>query len=180
MSTDPSMPRPITTSPSRTVAGTVTISQPGMVIAAVVCVLLGLALGIANQSANGTEMVLRVPALLAALLMVSQGVLQLRRSLPRQEKVEVVADEPEPTTQRGRELALVRSLPPKQPITVSTPKPSPATLSVPIVVMILAAWLGLADLRVSSPASLSALSLLSAFALFALGWSLLPNRRIPT
>jgi hypothetical protein len=43
--------------------------------------------------------------------------------------------------------------------------------------MFLAAWLGLADLRVSAPASLSVLSLIAAFALFALGWGLLSARR---
>jgi hypothetical protein len=179
MSTDPSVPRPVPGSDPRTVGGTVTISSPGMIIAAVVCILLGLALGIANQSAGDTEMVLRVPALLAALLMVSQGILQLRKSLPRQQKVQVVTDQPEVPGQRGRELALVRELPPRAPIVVSTPKPSPATLFVPVGVMILAAWLGLADLRVSSPPSLSSLALLSAFALFALGWGLLPARRLP-
>lgn len=40
---------------------------------------LGLALGIANQDAVGTDMSLRVPALLAALLMVGQAVLNLTR-----------------------------------------------------------------------------------------------------
>jgi hypothetical protein len=186
MSTDPSMPRPLpgSSAPPRTVNGTVTISSPGALIAAGICVLLGLALGIANQSADGTEMVLRVPALLAALLMVSQGLLQLRKSLPRQQRVEVV---PEPETpgqpgqpgQRGRELAVVRALPPREPIAIAASVPSPATLSLPIAVMILAAWLGLADLRVDSPPALGTLSLLSAFALFALGWSLLPARRLP-
>jgi hypothetical protein len=178
MSTDPGMPRPIVSNPPRTVNGTVTITSPGAIIAAVVVLLLGLALGIANQSAHHTEMVLRVPALLAALLMVGQGALQLRKNLPvpRQEKIEIEQSEPDSGT-RSRELALVRPLPPRQAVAVVSTRPSPATLSVPIAVMILAAWLGLADLRVASPDSLSSLSLLSAFALFALGWSLLPARR---
>jgi hypothetical protein len=43
--------------------------------------------------------------------------------------------------------------------------------------LFLAAWLGLADLRIAAPASLSTLALISAFALFAIGWGLLPARR---
>jgi hypothetical protein len=87
--------------------------------------------------------------------------------------------EPETPGQRGRELAVVRALPPREPIAIASSAPSPATLSLPIAVMILATWLGLADLRVDSPPSLAGLSLISAFALFALGWGLLPARRLP-
>lgn len=174
MTTDPSTARATVTSP-RPVTQVVSVSSPGAVIGAVLVLVLGLALGIANQGASETEMVLRVPALLAALLMVGQGVMDIRKNMPRRQ-VEMVQESGE-SGPRGRELAVVRPMPPQQPVTVIATKPSPSTLSVPLTVMLLAAWLGLADLRVEAPASLSTLSLISAFALFALGWGLLPARR---
>jgi hypothetical protein len=175
MSTDPSVPRPTVTSPQRQVTRVVSVSSPNAIIGAVLTLILGLALGVANQGAGGTAMALRVPALLAALLMVGQGVNDLRKNMPHRQEVEVLPEN-DPGV-RGRELAVVRPLPPKTPVTIMATRPSPATLSVPLTVLILAAWLGLADLRIHAPASLSVLSLISAFALFALGWGLLPARR---
>jgi nitrate/nitrite transporter NarK len=159
----------------------VTISSPGPLLGAILTVLLGVALGIANQGASGVDMALRVPALLAALLMVGQGVFDIKRHLPRRRVIEetperVIVDDSGGGA-RSTELAVVRNLPPPQPITPVAVRPTAATLSVPIIVMVLAAWLGLADLNVSAPASLSVLSLIASFALFALGWSLLPARR---
>jgi hypothetical protein len=137
--------------------------------------VLGLALGIANQGAAGTGMALRVPALLAALLMVGQGVMDIRKNLPRRQ-VEVVPESGD-AGPHGRELAVVRPIPPQSPVTLLATRANPSTLGLPLAVMVLAAWLGLADLRVAAPAGLSTLSLISAFALFALGWGLLPARR---
>jgi vacuolar-type H+-ATPase subunit I/STV1 len=173
MTTDPSTTRATVTSP-RQVTQVVSVPSPGAVIGAVLTLVLGLALGIANQGAGGTEMALRVPALLAALLMVGQGVVDIRKHMPRRQ-VEMAPEVD--SGPRGRELAVVRPMPPQPPVTVLATKPSPATLGVPLSVMILAAWLGLADLKVAAPAALSTLSLISAFALFALGWGLLPARR---
>jgi hypothetical protein len=175
MTTDPSVPRPTVPSSAmpRPQAQQVTVSQPATMVGAVLTVALGIALGLANQNADNTAMGLRVPALLAALLMVGQGVVNLRKSLPRQEHIEVVPD----GENRGRELAVVRPMPARSPGTPVAVRPTPATLSVPIVVVLLAAWLGLADLRVAAPPTLSVLSLVAAFALFALGWGLLPARR---
>lgn len=173
MTTEPSAPRANVTS-ARQVTQVVSVASPGAVIGASLVLILGLALGIANQGANGTEMALRVPALLAALLMVGQGIVDIRKNMPRRH-LQVM---PEPDSgPRGRELAVVRPRPVQPPVTVLTTKPSPSTLSVPLSVMLLAAWLGLADLRVVAPASLSALALISSFALFAMGWGLLPARR---
>jgi hypothetical protein len=174
MTTDPSAPR-VTVSSPRQVTRVVSVASPGAIVGAVLTLVLGLALGIANQGAGGTEMALRVPALLAALLMVGQGVVDIRKNLPRRQ-IEVVPETVDPGP-RGRELAVVRPIPPQPPVTVLATKPSPSTLSVPLTVMILAAWLGLADLRVNAPEALSVLSLISSFALFALGWGLLPARR---
>jgi hypothetical protein len=174
MTTDPSVPRHNVSASPRPVSRVVSISSPGAIVLAILTLILGFALGVANQGAGGTAMALRVPALLAALLMVGQGINDLRKNLPRQQQVEML---PEPESgSRGRELAVVRPMPPKQPVSIITTRPTPQTLSVPLTVMFLAAWLGLADLRVAAPASLSVLSLIAAFALFALGWGLLPTR----
>jgi hypothetical protein len=188
MTTDPSVPRPagsstsvpppVTSSvhPPRPTTQLVSVSSPGAIVGAVLTMALGIALGLANQAAGTTEMGLRVPALLAALLMVGQGVVSLRKSLPQRQEIEVIPD-PE-SGPRGRELAVVRPIAQRQhPVTPVAVRPTPATLSVPITVLLLAAWLGLADLRVAAPPTLSVLSLVAAFALFALGWGLLPARR---
>jgi hypothetical protein len=178
MTTDPGIPRPTVSSPQRQITQVVSVSSPKAIVGGVLTLVLGIALGIANQGAGDTEMALRVPALLAALLMVGQGVNDLRKNWPHRQEVEVLPESDSASgAPRGRELAVVRPLPPAHPVTIMASRPSPATLSVPITVLILAAWLGLADLRVDAPPALSALSLIAAFALFAIGWGLLPARR---
>jgi hypothetical protein len=141
---------------------------------ATLTLLLGGLLGIANQAASGTSMSLRFPALLAALLMVGQGVISFQRGLVSKPTVErVPEDEPAMLT---RELPVSKMRPVRNVSALPPVRVTPATLAVPITVMVLAAWLGLADLTTQAPSSLSVLSLIAAFALFALGWSLLPNR----
>jgi hypothetical protein len=136
--------------------------------------LLGVLLGIANQSAGGTSLNLRLPALLAALLMVGQGAVNFQRGLVSKPTVErVPEDEPPALT---RELPTGKVRPVRNVSALPPTRPTPATLAVPITVMVLASWLGLADLTTPAPDSLSVLSLIAAFALFALGWSLLPTR----
>ena len=174
MTTDPSVSRSPGV-PPRTATRVVSVSSPGAIVGGVLFVVLGIALGVANQGAAGTAMALRVPALLAALLMVGQGVVYIGKNLPRQQ-IETVPEGSDPGV-RGRELAVVRPIPPAPPVQVLATKPSPSTLSVPLAVMFLAAWLGLADLREPAPDSLTVLALISSFALFAIGWSLLPARR---
>src|SRR4051794_23458953 len=105
MSTDPNVPRQTTVSPPvRPVSRVVSVSSPGAIVGAVLTLVLGISLGIANQGAGGTAMALRVPALLAALLMVGQGIVDLRKNLPRQQQVEVLPEGEVAT--RGRELAV--------------------------------------------------------------------------
>ena len=163
----------------------VTVSSPGPLIGAIVTLTLGILLGVSNQSAHDTGMGLRMPALLAALLMVGQGVVDIKRHLPKRRIVEdtdtqLLVDDGSGSGPRATELAVVRNLPPPPPpaaVQATVVRPTPVNLSVPITVMVLAAWLGLADLRVDAPQSLMVLSLIASFALFALGWSLLPARR---
>jgi hypothetical protein len=162
-------------------ARVVTVSSPGPLIGAIITLTLGIMLGVANQGAEGVGMGLRVPALLAALLMVGQGVVDIKRHLPKRRIVEesdtLLVDDGSGNGPRATELAVVRQLPPPPPVQATVVRPTPVNLSVPITVMVLAAWLGLADLRVEAPPGLMVLSLIASFALFALGWSLLPARR---
>ncbi len=162
-------------------ARVVTVSSPGPLIGAIVTLVLGVVLGVSNQSADGTGMGLRVPALLAALLMVGQGVVDIKRHLPKRRVVEerdtLLVDDGSGGGPRATELAVVRQLPPPAPVQATVVRPTPVNVAVPLTVMVLAAWLGLADLRVEAPTSLTVLCLIAAFALFALGWSLLPARR---
>jgi hypothetical protein len=190
MTTEPSAPR-ATFSPGRQTpeqaapgqATQTTTSSPkasvGPIIGAVVTLLLGILLGVTNQAADGVGMGLRVPALLAALLMTGQGVVDLKRHWPKQVRVVVKKEavREDGTVARTTELAPVTPLPPPRRVAVEVVRPTAPNLAVPITVMVLAAWLGLADLRVEAPTSLTVLCLISAFALFALGWSLLPARR---
>ena len=148
----------------------------GALVGATLTLLLGFLLGISNQGAEGTSMSLRVPALLAALLMVGQGVVDFRRALVAKPTVEQVSE--------SASAPISRELPTGKParsgrqsVSVAPAvKPTLSTLAVPIVVLALAAWLGWADLVTTAPDSLAVLSLVASFALFALGWSLLPTR----
>jgi hypothetical protein len=162
-------------------ARVVTVSSPGPLIGAIVTLLLGVLLGIANQNAGGTDLGLRIPALLAALLMVGQGVVDIKRHLPKRRIVEesdtLLVDDGSGQGPRATELAVVRQMPPQAPVPSNVVRPTKTNLAVPITVMVLAAWLGIADLMVDAPTSLTVLSLIASFALFALGWSLLPARR---
>jgi hypothetical protein len=182
MSTEPSMRRPqrARTGPNA-VTRVVTRSPRGPLVGPFLVVLLGVALGITNQAAAGTDLALRTPAHLAALLLVGHGLLEIRRHWPRRVERIAVPDTEERIVDmttgqaRVRELATVQESP-AAPITAAAP-PSASTMALPILVMLLAVWLGLANLQVATSAALTFLSLMASFLLFALGWSLLPTRR---
>jgi hypothetical protein len=183
MSTDPvsnqvALPSGQQPSQQRTPTRTAVVPGPsvGALVGATLTFLLGILLGISNQGAAGTSMNLRVPALLAALLMVGQGAVDFRRGLVAKPTVEQIPENTPP--QLTRELPPSKTVrTPRQNVSVMPPvKPTLSTLAVPIIVLTLAAWLGWADLVTSAPDSLAVLSLVASFALFALGWSLLPTR----
>ncbi|GAB6903814.1 hypothetical protein [Kineosporia succinea] len=153
---------------------TATVSSPGRLGFGIGVLVLGVLLGVSDQQADGTSMLLRVPALIAALIMVAQGIQLVLRGLPRETEVEVVE--------------VVDDSDPAHPHTTVRPRPwaagmaafrtDPGSLGLPVVVIFLAVWLGLADLRVTdAPESFSSLSMVSAFVLFALGWTLIPPRQ---
>ncbi|GAB3280601.1 hypothetical protein [Kineosporia babensis] len=153
---------------------TATISSPGRIGFGAAVLVLGILLGMADQQADGAGMMLRIPALIAALIMVAQGIQLILRGLPRETEVEVVevVDDTDPaharTTVRPRPWATQ----------MAAFRTDPGSAGMPALVIVLAIWLGLATLRIDdAPANLSNLSMLSAFVLFALGWTLIPQRR---
>jgi len=168
-----SVPAPLTVSASVPApTRTATVSSPWRVGFGVAVLLLGVLLGVSDQQAEGTGMLLRVPALIAALIMAAQGVQLILRGLPRQTEVEVVevVDETDPAHPQ------VSVRPWAAGVEALRTDPGPAGLSA--LVIVLSVCLGLADLRVDdAPGLFSGLSMLSAFVLFAIGWTLLPQRR---
>jgi hypothetical protein len=152
---------------------TATVSSPGRIGFGAAVLILGVLLGVSDQQADGSGMALRIPALVAALIMVAQGIQLVLRGLPRDTEVEVVevVDDTDPaharTTVRPRPWAAG----------MAAFRSDPGSMTLPTIVIVLAIWLGLADLRITdAPETFSNLSMISAFVLFALGWTLIPAR----
>ena len=122
-----------------------------------VLIILGSALGAAVQTATGTAMSLRIPAFFAALVMVAVGLRMIMR-FPEAE------GEPPSGT-----------LLPSSAVTEQS-SGGRTNLTVPVLLMVLSLWLGFANLapQSSSPPALTTLATIAAFALFAIGWLLLP------
>ncbi|MBT0769176.1 hypothetical protein KIH74_09615 [Kineosporia sp. J2-2] len=153
---------------------TATVSSPGRIGFGAAVLILGLLLGVSDQQADGAGMMLRIPALIAALIMVAQGIQLILRGMPRETEVEVVevVDDSDPTHARTS----VRPRP--WAAQMAAFRTDPGSAGLPAIVIVLAIWLGLATLRIDdAPAQFSNLSMLSAFVLFALGWTLIPSRR---
>ena len=124
-----------------------------------VLIILGSALGAAVQTATSTAMGLRIPAFFAALVMVAVGLRMIMR-FPETE-----AEPPSGT------------LLPSSAVTEQATAGRP-NLTVPVLLMVLSLWLGFANLVPqsggSTPPALTTLATIAAFALFSIGWLLLP------
>lgn len=151
--------------------------------------MLAASLGIATISYDGADMRLRMPALLTALILFSQALLELT---PRIRRVraggvgdlspDLDAVQPaEPIVMTAAEVKLSRgSLPAAAGYPVpEDPQPSGAGAKryVPILLIVLGVWLGLAVLVCSFSGWLSGLSIVAAFLLFAFGWQDMSGRR---
>ena len=161
-------------------------------------VVLGALLGLENLNSPEANGWLRVPALLAALILVAQGLLDFengRRAramhLPAPEGSlpalnpssppvvlhadEVVVHESRPG---GGQIALEQAIQ-QQALAARLVAGTAVRESrgAVVAVLVLAIWLGLATLNYSnSPAPLLYLSLLASFLLFASAWSMLQKR----
>lgn len=141
------------------------------VVGPVLLLVLGSLLGAATQTASSADMGLRVPSLFAALLMVAQGLLELERA--RRERARKPEQKVAVVTTAGEAGAARAGYQTAQP-----PATTPVRLVIPVSLMALASWLGLAVLTSGGEAvALSVLATISAFLLFALGWQVLLGSR---
>jgi hypothetical protein len=151
------------------------------VIEPLLIIVIGLALGLVDQTSSEVSGMLRIPALVAALILVGQGLNMLelgRKSSDTQtveelEPVSVVA--PPPT---AGAVGRASNRPVQRVIADEPPAPASDRSSMAWLVLGLAIWLGVATLAFpTAPLSLILLSLLAAYLLFAKGWrSMVPTR----
>lgn len=135
----------------------------------VIIIIIGLALGLVDQTSSEVSGILRVPALVAALILVGQG-LNLLDQARAPEVVEVTESvpvgAPAPAAGAARPVNLGEDLDAEAESTRSG--------ILPWMVLGLAVWLGLATLAFpTAPLQLILLSLLAAYLLFARGWKLM-------
>lgn len=145
----------------------------------ILSMVLGVLLGVVDAGSSSSAMGLRVPALLAAFLMVAQGGLELSRN--RQQSAQQVGGG---EMMQGRVISQGQAVQPhgdyqREPVYVPpvAARATKESMTVPLLVLALAVWLGLTVIALEGAAALRALSLLSAFLLFSHGWSLLPARK---
>ena len=161
-------------------------------------VVLGALLGLENLNSPEANGWLRVPALLAALILVAQGMLDFengRRAramhLPAPEgSLPALNPSSPPVVLHADEVVVHESRPGGGPVALEQAIQQQALAArlvagtavresrgAVVAVLVLAIWLGLATLNYSnSPAPLLYLSLLASFLLFASAWSMLQKR----
>lgn len=156
-----------------------------------VLMAFGALLGLVDQTATETSGWLRVPALIAALLIVAQAIndFQVRRQewLNQPEPQPPVEDEPAELTAGDVTVVVAPSSPGRARFRDAPSAPARAVavvgaarenVRVIYFVMGLSVWLALATLaNPGAPALLLVLSLLAAFLLFAEAWQMLRSRR---
>lgn len=141
----------------------------------IVVMVLGVVLGLVDQRATTASGWLRVPALVAALILVAQAILTIetrRRVVPDIRADEIVTESTEIVTVQQVKLTnpgmAVYSGNPASSETVTTTKKVREGPQVMYFVMGLAVWLGLATLaNPGAPKDLLLLSLLASFLLFS-------------
>ena len=139
-----------------------------------IIIVIGLALGLVDQTSSEVSGMLRVPALIAALILVGQGLNLLEDArnargtqvIEERQTVPVGADDP-----GGSAAATVTTRRVVVPGGPDEGGEGPRPPNRAYLVLILAIWLGVATLVYpTAPLQLILLSLLSAYLLFAKGW----------
>ncbi|HEY6798125.1 MAG TPA: hypothetical protein VI248_25895 [Kineosporiaceae bacterium] len=135
-------------------------------------IVIGLALGLVDQSASEVSSALRVPALIAALVLVGQG-LNLLEEVRGARQVEEVAHQ-HVAAGAADETAVLPPQPQQQIVVAGSEDDVAESRRAPArsyLVLALAIWLGVATLSFpTAPLSLILLSLLSAYLIFAKAW----------
>jgi hypothetical protein len=136
-----------------------------------IIIVIGIALGLVDQTSSEVSGALRVPALVAALILVGQGLNLLEDARNARAAGQVIEDrEPVPV---GADPTAAPANAPRQVLIAGADEPgrSSRTPTRAYLVLILAIWLGVATLAFpTAPLQLILLSLLSAYLLFARGW----------
>lgn len=165
------------------------MSQVLSLIEPVVVMIFGAMLGLVDQTATETSGWLRVPALIAALLLVAQAILDFQ--VRKQEWTDDHAGE-QVTVPATRELVVQQAgsgrvenprkatyrqaaISVRATVASASVRENPRLI---YFVMVLAVWLGLATLaNPNAPWLLLVFSLLAAFLLFAEAWQMVRSRR---
>jgi len=148
-------------------AGSQSLVEPLIII------VIGLALGLVDQTSSEVSGMLRVPALIAALLLVGQGLNLLEDARNARVAEQILEERERERVHAGADDGSAPAAPrqvvvPGTGDEVAEPAQTPTRA---YLVLILAIWLGLATLaNPTAPLSLILLSLLSAYLLFAKGW----------
>jgi uncharacterized membrane protein len=164
----------------------------------VVTVVLGALLGAADLNAPEVSGWLRVPALIAALILVAQGLLDFENARRAQQMHLPLPDgslpalNPTPSVPLHADDVILEDGSPQSASVALEHAIQAQALAARLVagttvressgavmaVLVLAVWLGLATLSYSSaPGALLTLSLIASFLLFASAWSMLQKRR---
>ncbi len=169
------------------------MGQVGALIQPCVVMAFGAYLGLVNQSAQDTSGWLRVPAMLAALILVAQAILEVQQIRSRMHEEEHVIDLDDDDVSAtvvhhqssgpgGAIEAPGRAVHREGPTQVTVTqadnsgggggvREKPETI---YLVMVLAVWLGLATLaNPAAPRILLVMALLASFLLFAEAWQML-------
>jgi hypothetical protein len=136
-------------------------------------IVIGVALGLVDLTASEVSGMLRIPALIAALILVGQG-LTLLEQARQQGTVTRVIEEREPADDIGDDPTVLPANSPRKIVIAGDDEDGESGGRAPTrayVVLGLAIWLGIATLAYpTAPVQLILLSLLSAFLLFATAW----------
>jgi hypothetical protein len=139
-----------------------------------IIIVIGIALGLVDQTSSEVSGMLRVPALIAALILVGQGIylIELRRRAPVVVTTTARVGNIEESTATALALAQNKVVVAGAEEDAAAPAASDRTRA--YLVLGLAVWLGVATLAYpAAPLALILLSLLAAYLLFARGWQML-------
>jgi len=143
-----------------------------------VIIVIGLAMGLVDETSSEVSGMLRVPALIAALILVGQGLALLEDAREARQFEQVVEEERERIPAGTLDDTAVLAPAPRQVVVAGNPdEPEGGVRTTPTrayLVLLLAVWLGLATLaNPTAPLQLILLSLASAYLLFAKGWRIM-------
>jgi hypothetical protein len=137
-------------------------------------IVIGLAIGLVDLTSSEVSGMLRIPALIAGLILVGQGLNLLEDSRTARVAEQVIEEQRESVAVGAADTASLSTGTPRQVVVAGAavddgePQRTPTRA---YLVLGLAIWLGVATLAYpTAPLALILLSLLSAYLLFAKGW----------